>query len=81
MRESGATVMLVSHSLETLQFVARHGILLEEGQLLATGSSQEAVNAYETLVFRSEQRRLEHRVRNRISSEEISIYSARGVRR
>ncbi len=77
MRESGATVLLVSHSLETLQFVARHGILLEQGQLLATGSSLEAINAYETLVFRSEQKRLEHRVRNRISSEEVNIYSAR----
>jgi homopolymeric O-antigen transport system ATP-binding protein len=77
MRESGATVMLVSHSLETLQFVARHGILLEEGKLLATGSSQEAINAYETLVFRSEQKRLEHRVRNRTSCEKVNIYSAR----
>jgi ABC-type polysaccharide/polyol phosphate transport system ATPase subunit len=77
MRESGATVLLVSHSLETLQFVARHGILLERGQLLTTGSSMEAINAYETLVFRSEQKRLEHRVRNRISSEEVNIYSAR----
>ena len=77
MRESGATVLLVSHSLETLQFVARHGILLEQGQLLTTGSSLEAINAYETLVFRSEQKRLEHRVRNRISSEEVNIYSAR----
>jgi lipopolysaccharide transport system ATP-binding protein len=77
MRESGATVLLVSHSLETLQFVTRHGILLEEGQLLATGSSLEAINAYETLVFRSEQKRLEHRVGNRISSEEVNVHSAR----
>ncbi len=60
MRERGATVLLVSHSLETLQFVAQHGILLEEGQLLTAGSSLEAINAYETLVFRSEQKRLEH---------------------
>lgn len=77
MRESGATVLLVSHSLETLQFVARRGVLLEEGRLVAAGSSLEAINAYETLVFRSEKDRLEHRARNRISSKEVNIFNAR----
>lgn len=77
MRESGATILLVSHSLETLQFVARRGILLEQGQLLSDGTSLEAINAYEKLVFRSEQQRLQHRVRNRISSEDAYIYDAR----
>jgi ABC-type polysaccharide/polyol phosphate transport system ATPase subunit len=77
MRESGATVLLVSHSLETLQFVARQGILLEEGRLLATGSSLEAINAYETLVFRSEQKRLEHRSRPRISDKGVEVNAAR----
>ncbi len=77
MRESGATILLVSHSLETLQFVAKRGILLEQGQLLSDGTSLEAINAYEKLVFRSEQQRLEHRVKNRISSEDVYIYSAR----
>jgi ABC-type polysaccharide/polyol phosphate transport system ATPase subunit len=77
MRESGATILLVSHSLETLQFVARRGILLEEGRLLASGTALEAINTYETLVFRSEKRRLEHRVRNRISTEEVNIFRAR----
>lgn len=76
MRESGATVLLVSHSLETLQFVARHGILLEEGELITTGTALEAINAYETLVFRSEQKRLEHKVRNRITTGEIEVFSA-----
>ncbi len=77
LRESGATVLLVSHSLETLQFVARRGILLEEGRVVATGSALESINAYETLVFRSEKDRLEHRARSRITSEEANIYSAR----
>jgi lipopolysaccharide transport system ATP-binding protein len=79
MRESGATVLLVSHSLETLQFVARRGILLEQGRLLADGTALEAINAYETLVFRSEHQRLEHRVRSRITSEEVNIFNARLV--
>ena len=77
MRESGATILLVSHSLETLQFVSRKGILMEQGSVIASGSALQAINAYETLVFRSEQKRLEHRVRNRISSEEVNIFSAR----
>jgi len=77
MRESGATVLLVSHSLETLQFVARKGILLEEGRLLSSGTALEAINEYEKLVFRSEQKRLEHRVRSRITSEEANIFGAR----
>jgi lipopolysaccharide transport system ATP-binding protein len=77
LRESGATVLLVSHSLETLQFVARRGILLEEGRVVASGSALESINAYETLVFRSEKDRLEHRARSRITSEEANIYSAR----
>ena len=77
MRESGATILLVSHSLETLQFVAQRGILLEEGRLVASGTALEAINTYETLVFRSEQKRLEHRVRNRISTEEVNIFGAR----
>jgi lipopolysaccharide transport system ATP-binding protein len=77
MRESGATILLVSHSLETLQFVAKQGILLEEGRLLSAGSALDAINAYETLVFRSEKKRLEHRVKNRITTEEVNIFKAR----
>jgi lipopolysaccharide transport system ATP-binding protein len=77
MRESGATIVLVSHSLETLQFVAKEGILLEQGRLLAKGSALEAINSYEKLVFRSEKQRLEHRSRGRITSGEVYIHSAR----
>jgi hypothetical protein len=77
MRESGATILLVSHSLETLQFVAKSGILLENGSLLFNGSALKAINAYETLVFHSEQKRLEHRVRSRITSEDVNIFGAR----
>jgi len=77
MRESGATVLLVSHSLDTLQFVAARGMLLERGRVVAGGSSRETINAYETLVFRSEQERLQHKVRNRISSQEVMIHHAR----
>jgi len=79
MRESGATVLLVSHSLDTLQFVAQRGILLETGRMVAQGSALEAINAYERLVFRSERERLQHKVRSRISSGEALIHGARIV--
>jgi len=77
LRESGATILLVSHSLETLQFVAKRGILLERGKLITDGSALESNNAYETIVFRSEQKRVEHRVRSRITSEDVNIFGAR----
>jgi hypothetical protein len=44
---------------------------------LTTGSSLEAINAYETLVFRSEQKRLEHGARNRISGGELNVHNSR----
>ncbi len=77
LRESGATILLVSHSLETLQFVAKRGILLERGRLIEDGTALEAINAYETLVFRSEQKHVEHRVRARLTSEDVNIFGAR----
>src|SRR5208283_2760248 len=77
LRESGATVLLVSHSLETLQFVARRGILLDRGRLLAEGSALDAINAYEKLVFRADEEQGELRARSRISTEEVNVYNAR----
>jgi ABC-type polysaccharide/polyol phosphate transport system ATPase subunit len=77
MREGGATVLLVSHSLETLQFVTHKGILLEQGNLIVTGTSLEAVTAYERLVFRSEQGRLERGIRRRAQSDGITIHNCR----
>lgn len=77
MRESGATVLLVSHSLDTIQFVARRAVLLEEGRVVASGTPLEAIKAYERMVFRSERERLQHRARRRISSREVILDCAR----
>jgi ABC-type polysaccharide/polyol phosphate transport system ATPase subunit len=77
MQQSGATVLLVTHSLDTLQFVARRGIFMEKGRVISSGSALDAINAYEKMVFRSEDDQPEHRVRNRITTEEVNIYSAR----
>jgi ABC-type polysaccharide/polyol phosphate transport system ATPase subunit len=75
MQQSGATVLLVSHGLETLQFVAKRGILMEQGRIVAQGSALDAINAYENMVFRSDQVGI--RTRSRITTEEVNVYSAR----
>jgi len=77
MRESGVTVLLVTHGLETLQYVTRRGLLIERGRLLTEGSALDAINAYEKLVFRADQEHAELRARSRISSEQVNIYNAR----
>lgn len=75
MQGSGATVLLVSHGLETLQFVTKRGILMEKGRIVKEGSSLDAINAYEQLVFRAEQESI--RARSRITTEEVNVYNAR----
>jgi ABC-type polysaccharide/polyol phosphate transport system ATPase subunit len=77
MQSGDVTVLLVSHGLDTLQFVCKKGIFLENGRILAQGSTLEAINAYESRVFKNSEETQEHRVRNRITSEEINIYGAR----
>jgi homopolymeric O-antigen transport system ATP-binding protein len=77
LHQSGATVLLVTHSLDTMQFVAKRGIFMEHGRVISSGSSLDAINAYEEMVFRSEDNQPEHHVRNRITTEEVNIYSAR----
>ena len=54
MREQGAAIVLVTHNLDTAQFIAQRGIVLEDGRIVAVGSSVEALRAYEHLVFHSE---------------------------
>lgn len=54
MHEDGATIVLVTHSLDTAQFIARRGVVLDDGRIAAAGSSVEALRAYEHLVFRAD---------------------------
>jgi ABC-type polysaccharide/polyol phosphate transport system ATPase subunit len=61
LRERGATVILVTHSLDMLQFIAQRGIVLDEGTIIAQGSALEGLRAYEQLVFGKERVRLGQR--------------------
>jgi lipopolysaccharide transport system ATP-binding protein len=56
MREQGAAIVLVTHSLDTAQFIAQRGLVLDDGRIVAAGSSVEALRAYEHLVFRRDGR-------------------------
>jgi ABC-type polysaccharide/polyol phosphate transport system ATPase subunit len=51
MHERGAAILLVTHSLDTAEFIAQRGIVLDAGRLVAAGSAVEALGAYERLLF------------------------------
>jgi hypothetical protein len=77
MREQGATILLVTHSLDMLQLSAQRGILLHDGRVLVQGSVHDGLRAYEQLVFHSELESARHRVRHRISTSEFTLHAAR----
>jgi lipopolysaccharide transport system ATP-binding protein len=54
MGEQGAAILLVTHSLDTAQFIAQRVVVIDEGRIVAAGSSVEALRAYEDLVFRGD---------------------------
>ena len=50
-RESGATVLLVSHSIETVRSLCQRALLLEHGKVLEIGPAKEVSEKYKTLIF------------------------------
>jgi ABC-type polysaccharide/polyol phosphate transport system ATPase subunit len=76
LRENGATVILVTHSLDMLQFIAQRGIVLDGGAIVAQGSALEGLRAYEQLVFGQERSRLQHG-RSADGGKELTIMSSR----
>jgi hypothetical protein len=56
MHEQGAAIVLVTHSLDIAEFIAQRGIVMDEGRVVAAGSSVEALRAYEQLVFHGTRR-------------------------
>ena len=82
MREQGAAIVLVTHNLDTAQFIAQRGVVLEEGRIVAMGTSVEALRAYEQLVFHREgkERDLLTTTRSRSQATIVTarIYGAEG---
>jgi len=77
LRESGATVILVTHSLDMLQFIAQRGIVLDQGAMVAQGSALEGLRAYEQLVFGKDRSRLQQHGRSIAAANDVTILSAR----
>ncbi len=50
-RESGATVLLVSHSIDMVAELCQRAALLEHGKLLAFGNAKEVSEEYRKLIF------------------------------
>ena len=50
LRDSGTTILFVSHSMEAVQQFCTEAILLHEGQVLEYGEATEVVDSYDALV-------------------------------
>ena len=50
LRDSGTTILFVSHSMKTIETFCTEAALLHEGQLMATGETTEIIDQYQTLV-------------------------------
>jgi ABC-type polysaccharide/polyol phosphate transport system ATPase subunit len=50
-RESGATVLLVSHSVDTVRSLCQRALLLEHGNVLEIGSASEVSKKYHNMIF------------------------------
>src|SRR5829696_9179598 len=55
LRESGSTVLFVSHSMGMVRRFCTEAILLHRGRLLATGSPDDVVDQYEELIAKTEE--------------------------
>ena len=75
-RERGSTIVLVSHSLDQLQYLTQRAILLEHGQVIGTGDPMSVLNMYERYVFLEQaQKATERRFRKRRTTGEITFES------
>lgn len=50
-RESGATVLLVSHSIDTVRSLCQRALLLEHGNVLEIGPASEVSEKYNHMIF------------------------------
>jgi ABC-type polysaccharide/polyol phosphate transport system ATPase subunit len=50
-RKSGATVLLVSHSVDTVRTICQRALLLEHGKILEIGPAKEVSEKYNAMLF------------------------------
>jgi ABC-type polysaccharide/polyol phosphate transport system ATPase subunit len=72
LRDSGTTILFVSHSTKMVEEFCTEAILLHQGRMLATGETTEVVNRYQDLVssFRKDKNRQQPPEQGVISEEE-----------
>jgi hypothetical protein len=56
LRDSGKTILLVTHDLGAITKFCNRGLLLDEGRLIAEGSPESVVQKYRALIFERERR-------------------------
>jgi ABC-2 type transport system ATP-binding protein len=71
MRSGGRTVILVSHSLATVQQICDQAVWLDHGRVRATGNTEDVVNDYLASVTTTF--RLDERGRQRTGTGEVSL--------
>lgn len=59
---SGATIVLVSHNLSLVQSLCKRIILLNKGELLKDGPTDEVIPYYENLVFKKQEEELRQKI-------------------
>lgn len=76
LRKSGATILIVSHNIETLRFVAEQGALLDNGELKFFGSSHDTLKEYEKLAFTRNRGETNVECKRPVGSGKVTILDA-----
>ena len=75
MQKNGTTILFVSHSATTIVELCNRAILLDHGELLASGVPKNIVAAYHKLLYSSPGQRNEYRNAIKSDSDQINIAS------
>ncbi len=67
---SGATIVLVSHQLNLIQSLCRRVILLNQGEVLKDGPTDEVIPHYQNIVYRKSEEELKRKI---ASSDQVKV--------
>ncbi len=70
LRNSGTTILFVSHSTKTVEDFCTEAIMLNEGRVTATGGTTEVIEQYQALVSRTRAQRKQRRREQALIPEE-----------
>jgi lipopolysaccharide transport system ATP-binding protein len=61
--KSGATVVLVSHQLNMIQSLCKRVLLLQNGEVIRDGQTDEVIPQYQNLVFKNNEEEIKEKIR------------------